>query len=294
MNELMKNENIENMIYEIRGKQVMLDSDLAKIYHVETKRINEAVKNNLDKFPDRYSWILDNTSIRILRSKISTLEIKGQGKYSKYAPRVFTEQGVYMLATILKSKVATEVSIRIMDTFVKMRHYINYTQDLLPHKVLLIESKLDEHSKKIDKLFDKFNSKVIAKDYVFFHGEYYDAYSLVQSILKLAKKKLVIVDGYADKNVLDIIKDLKVNAKIITKPNNLLKKNLVKQYNKQYNNLEVIYNDTFHDRYFILDDKVVYHCGTSLNKIGRRTFSISLISDKNICKSIINEIKTIE
>lgn len=296
MNEIMEKENIniEDKIYKINGIEVMLDSDLAELYHVETKRINEAVKNNPDKFPKRYSWQLSiKETEETSRSKFSTLKLK-QGFNVKYGARVFTEQGVYMLATILKTKIAIEVSIRIMDTFVKMRHYINYTQDLLPHKILLIESKLDEHSKKIDELFDKFNSKVIAKDYVFFHGEYYDAYSLVQNILKSAKKKLVIVDGYADKNVLDIIKELKANVKIITKPNNLLKKSLVKQYNKQYNNLEVVYNDTFHDRYFILDEKIVYHCGTSLNKIGRRTFSISLISDKNICNSIINEVKAIE
>ena len=119
MNEIMEKEtiNVENMIYEIDGKEVMLDSDLAKLYHVETKRINEAVKNNPEKFPKRFSFLLDNEDINILRSKISTLETKGQGKYSKYVPRVFTEQGVYMLATVLKSKVATEVSIRIINIF---------------------------------------------------------------------------------------------------------------------------------------------------------------------------------
>ena len=138
--------DIKNMIYEIDGIEVMLDSDLAKLYHVETKRINEAVKNNPDKFPKRYSYILDDKSFDFLRSKISTLEIKGQGKYTKYAPRVFTEQGVYMLATILKSNIATEVSIAIMDTFVRMRHYINYTKSVLPHRVLLLEQKVDNNT----------------------------------------------------------------------------------------------------------------------------------------------------
>lgn len=123
MNDIINKElNIENMIYKVDGKEVMLDSDLAKLYNVETKRINEAVKNNPDKFPVRYSFLLNNDSISNLRSKFSTLEINGRGKYTKYNPRVFTEQGVYMLATILKSKVSTEVSIRIMDTFVKMRY----------------------------------------------------------------------------------------------------------------------------------------------------------------------------
>jgi len=139
MNEIIEKEkmNIEDMIYEVRGVEVMLDADIAKLYQVETKRVNEAVKNNPDKFPERFSWILTNEELKCLRSKISTLEIKGQGKYSKYAPRVFTEQGLYMLATILKSKVAVEVSIAIMDTFVKMRHYINYNRNLLPHKFMI-------------------------------------------------------------------------------------------------------------------------------------------------------------
>ena len=147
MNKIIEKEKvfIEDKIYNINGVEVMLDSDLADLYHVETKRINEAVKNNPDKFPERYSWVLSNREKSNLWSKFSTANISTM---SRTNPRVFTEQGVYMLATILKSKVATEVSIRIMDTFVKMRHYINYTQDLLPHKILLIESKLDEHSKK--------------------------------------------------------------------------------------------------------------------------------------------------
>ena len=150
MNEVIEKEEIiiENMIYEVRGVQVMLDSDIAKLYQVETKRVNEAVKNNLDKFPERFSWVITNEETKKLRSKISTLEIKGQGRYSKYAPRVFTEQGLYMLATILKSKVATEVSIAIMDTFVKMRHYINYNKSFLPHKFMILEEKVNENSKK--------------------------------------------------------------------------------------------------------------------------------------------------
>ena len=134
MKEIVENTNVENMIYEINGKEVMLDSDLAKLYQVETKRINEAVKNNPEKFPLRFSWQLSIKETQdISRSKFSTLKVK-QGLNIKYGSRVFTEQGIYMLATILKSKEAVQVSIRIMDTFVKMRHYINYNKDLLPRK----------------------------------------------------------------------------------------------------------------------------------------------------------------
>ena len=164
MNEIIEKENIsiENMIYEIRGMEVMLDSDLAKLYQVETKRINEAVKNNPLKFSERFSWLLTNEELKNLRSKISTLEIKGQGKYTKYVPRVFTEQGVYMLATILKSKVATNVSIAIMDTFVKMRHYINYNKYILPHRFMLLEDKVDNNTKRIDELVKKGCQFIIA------------------------------------------------------------------------------------------------------------------------------------
>ena len=152
MNEIVEKEiiKIEDMIYEIDGKEVMLDSDLAKLYNVETKRINEAVKNNPDKFPDNFSWKLSvEETVNISRSKYSTLNTK-QGSNIKYGARVFSEQGVYMLATILKSKTATEVSIRIMNTFVKMRHYINYNKNVLPRRFLLLEEKVDDNTKRLD------------------------------------------------------------------------------------------------------------------------------------------------
>ena len=209
MNEVIEKEEIiiENMIYEVRGVQVMLDSDIAKLYQVETKRVNEAVKNNLDKFPERFSWVITNEETKKLRSKISTLEIKGQGRYSKYAPRVFTEQGLYMLATILKSKVATDVSIAIMDTFVKMRHYINYNKSFLPHKFMILEEKVNENSKKINELFDKFDPKDIAKNYLFFEGELYDSYSILLDILNKAKQEIIIIDNYAGKELLDLLRE---------------------------------------------------------------------------------------
>ena len=215
MNEIIEKEKIiiEDMIYEVRGVQVMLDNDIAKLYHVETKRVNEAVKNNPDKFPERFSWVLTNEETKELRSKISTLEIKGQGKYSKYAPRVFTEQGLYMLATILKSKVATDVSIAIMDTFVKMRHYINYNKSFLPHRFMLLEKKVDDNTKRINELFDKFDPKVIIKDYIFFEGDFYDSYSLLLDIFNEAQNEIIIIDNYAGKELLDILKKIDIVKK---------------------------------------------------------------------------------
>ena len=279
--------NIDNMIYEIDGKEVMLDSDLAKLYNVETKRINEAVKNNPKKFPARFSWLLsvEETS-ELSRSKISTLNIK-QGTNIKYGARVFTEQGVYMLATILKSKTATEVSIRIMDTFVKMRHYINFNKNILPRRFLLLEDKVDENTKRIDELFDKFNPKIITKNSIFFKGDIYDAYSVLIEIINLAKEEIIIIDNYLGKALLDILRN--INRKIIIISSNI-DETLKNKYLKQYNNIKFIKNSSYHDRFIIIDRSIVYHCGASFKDLGKKCFSIHEIKEKEYIKTILKNI----
>ena len=284
MNEIIEKEiiDIENMIYEIDGKEVMLDSDLAKLYNVETKRINEAVKNNPDKFPKRFSFILEDPEKENLWSKFSTANISNM---SRTNPRVFTEQGVYMLATILKSKTATEVSIAIMDTFVKMRHYINYNKGFLPNKVLLLEEKVDANTKRIDELFNKFNPKDIAKDCIFFEGEFYDAYSFLIEILNKSINEIIIIDNYAGKELLDILKNINKNIIVVSSNiDNILKK----KYEKEYNNIKFINNNSFHDRFIILDRKKLYSCGASFKDIGKKCFYIGKISDKEYLTKILN------
>ena len=207
---------IENLIYEIRGKQVMLDSDLAKLYECAngTKTLNLAVKRHINRFPERFMFRLSRDEYyKILRFQSETLEFD-QGRYSKYLPYVFTEQGVAMLATILRTKVAEEISIKI-------------------------------------------------------------------------------IDAYADKTILDIIKRLNVSVTIITKKDNLFTHQDIKKYNSQYHNLKVIYDNTFHDRYFMIDDQDIYHCGTSINRIGYKTFSINLIGDADVRKMLFNKVNSI-
>ena len=206
MNDIIIKENIkiENLIYEVRGKQVMLDSDLARLYQVETKRINEAVKNNLIKFPERFSWILNEYENKNLRSNFSTSSIKNSYGGRRYLPRVFTEEGVTMLATILKSKVATEVSIRIMDTFVSMRKFINENKDIFK-RLTVTEYKLLEHDTKIDELFDRLEPKKIEKQKIFFNGEIYDSYSLIVELIKEANERIIIIDNYIDISILDML-----------------------------------------------------------------------------------------
>ena len=286
-NTMVKDEvNIENLIYEVRGKQVMLDSDLAMLYHTETRRINEAVNRNKAKFPERFCFRITESEYNFLKSQFATS--KGG---SRKGHTVFTEQGVAMLATILKTDVATKVSIAIMDAFVAMRKYIS--SNLLEQKY--INNMVFEHDSQIKLLQSTFNKLEEKKkvNEIYFDGQIYDAYSKIQEIFKEAKKEIIIIDGYADNTILDIIKRLKVNVTIITKPNNLLTKQDVLKYNKQYHNLKVIYDNSFHDRYFILDGNIVYHCGASINRIGYKTFSITLIGDEYMCKLLSSRVNKI-
>ena len=283
MNEIIEKEQIvvEDMIYEIRGVEVMLDSDLAKLYQVETKRINEAVYRNKEKFPERISWITNDDEVIDLWSQNATANIS---KKSRTNPRVFTEQGIYMLATILKSKVATEVSIAIMDTFVKMRHYINYNKSFLPHKFMLLEKKVDENTKRINELFDKFDPKEIVKDYIFFEGEFYDAYSIFLDILSRAEEEIIIIDNYAGKELLDILR--KVDKKIIIVSKNI-DETLKKKYENQYKNIKFLYNDSFHDRFIVLDRRKLYSSGASFKDIGKKCFAINEYDTKEFLLQIL-------
>ena len=285
MNEIAEKDviNIENMIYEIDGKEVMLDSDLAKLYNAETKRVNEAVNRNKEKFPSRISWITNDKEVDVLWSQNATANISSK---SRTNPRVFTEQGVYMLATILKSKEAIQTSIRIMDTFVKMRHYINYNKNILPRRFLLLEEKVDHNTKRIDELFDKFNPKEITKDSIFFKGDIYDAYSVLLEIFNLAKDEIIIIDNYVGKVLLDELRSIDKDIIIISSN---LNANLRKKYLKQYNNIKFIKNDSYHDRFIIIDRKRVFHSGASFKDLGRKCFGIHEIETNEENEKQINE-----
>ena len=280
--DIVTNIKIENLIYEIRGKQVMLDSDLAKLYQCKngTKSINQAVKNNMNKFPERFAFRITELEYNNLKSKILTS--KGG---SRKGHTVFTEHGVYMLATILKSSISTQVSIAIMDAFVAMRHYIGNNE----YRLLNIESKIVEHDSSIKLLkesFDNFYKKRNINNLYLDH-QIYDAYSKIKDIFSLAKKELIIIDNYADKTVLDMIKELSVKVVLITKDNNKLTELDIEKYNKEYHNLTVIRDNSFHDRYFIIDKKEVYHSGTSINYAGTKVFSINLLEDTLVIDDLI-------
>ena len=284
MNQIVEN-NIENLIYEIRGKQVMLDSDLAKLYGCKngTKEINQAVKNNLDKFPERFSWILTLDEYEVLRSKFLTSSLKNNHGGRRYNVRVFTEQGVAMLATILKSKIATQVSIKIMDAFVSLKKYVNNYE----YRISNIETKIIDYDNKFDRLFEALDKKE-KQSHIFFEGQIYDAYSLLIDILKEAEEEIIIIDNYIDKQILDIISFLDKEVTIITNKYNNID---INKYKEQYNNLNIKINNKFHDRFIIIDKKILYHSGASFKDLGKKCFSINKIEDKEYLAKLLEKIK---
>ena len=303
MNNIIEKElNIEDMIYEIRGEQVMLDYDLAKLYKCTngTKDINKAVKRNIERFPNDFYFQITEDEMGCIPSRFQTGTLNKvnnkRGFNIKYLPYAFTEQGVAMLASVLHTERATQASINIMRAFVKMRHYIKdnlLNQNNINNIVLEDHShilRLDGDLKLLQETFDKLEEKRRINE-IYFNGQIYDAYSKIKDIFAESKEELVIIDNYVDKTILDMIKNLKIKVIIITKENNKLTTLDIEKYNKQYHNLKVIYNETFHDRYFIIDRNKIYHCGTSINYIGSKTFSINILEDEIVKESLLNKIK---
>ena len=295
MNEIIVKDEvkIEDLIYEVRGVQVMFDSDLAKLYECKngTKSINLAVNRNLDRFPEDFYFQLKEEEYNNLKFQIETSSSKNNYGGVRKLPYVFTEQGVAMLATVLRTEVASKMSVAIMRAFVVMRKYISSNliqQKYINNQVL----KNTEEIKILQESFQKLKKKKKVNE-IYFNGQIFDAYSKIQEIFKSATKKLIIIDLYADSTLLDIIKRLSVEVIIITKANNLLTYQDILKYNKQYQNLKVIYDNTFHDRYFVIDEKLFYHCGASVNRIGYKTFSITLIGDDDVCKILMNRITNV-
>ena len=221
-----------------------------------------------------------------------TSKVRGGRRYNPYA---FTEQGVAMLAGVLHSETAVQTSINIINAFVKMRHFIkdNLLDQQNINSIVLEDHnqilKIDKDVKLIQEAFDRLEEKRKVSE-IYFNGQIYDAYSKIYEIFNQTKDTLIIIDNYADKTILDIVKRLNIKVIIITQKNNLLTNQDIEKYNDQYHNLKVIYSNNFHDRYFIIDNQQLYHCGASINKIGRKTFSINLINDKDIFKSLLKKV----
>ncbi|MCG3657187.1 ORF6N domain-containing protein [Aliarcobacter butzleri] len=270
-------EDINSKIYTIRGLQVMLDEDLAKLYDVETKVFNQAVKRNIERFPDNFRFQLTKNEYENLRSQFVTLSLdKGWGTHKKYLPYVFTEQGVSMLSAVLKSNTAIQTSIMIINSFVKMRKYIVYNASIF-QRFTQIEQKMITYDENFNKLFSALDDKTLKpSEGIFYDGQIFDSYSFINDLLKLAQKEVILIDNYVDDTVFTLFsKYQNINFIIYT---NAISKQLnldFEKYQTQYKNITLKTFKNSHDRFLILDKKEMYHLGASLKDLGKKWFAFS-------------------
>lgn len=290
---ITENDNIKNLIYTVREKQVMLDNDVANLYHYKTKVLNLTVKRNSERFPEEFCFQLTENEAEKLRFQFETsnenIEINNARGGRRYLPYVFTEQGIAMLAGVLKSEIAIKMSINIINAFIEMRKFILSNAQVF-ERLTNIEYKLLDYDKKFDIIFDELQKDENFKQKIFFEGQIYDAYSLIIDIIKSAKKKILIIDNYIDDSVLKMLvkKNKNVEVVILTSEKSNISKLDIQKFNKEYPILKVAKSDKFHDRFIIIDNKELYHCGASIKDLGKKCFGINKIEDRDIIDKIIN------
>ena len=290
---IVDNIEIQNMIYSVRGKQVMLDSDLAQLYHVETKVFNQAVKRNINRFPEHFRFQLTESEFKNLRSQIVTSkENDSTHGGRRYMPYVFTEQGIAMLSAVLKSDIAVDVSIKIMDVFVKMRNFLLSNREMFA-RLDRVELKQLEIDKKMEEVFNYIAINAEVKQNIFFDGQIYDAFSFIVELIGKAKKEIVLIDNYVDINTLNILctKNKGVDIIIATSGKGNLSTKDINKFNAQYPKLSVKITTDFHDRFLIIDKVEVYHIGASIKDAGKKSFGITKIEDKDLIKNLINKVR---
>ena len=279
--------DIKRRIFTIRGKQVMLDSDLAELYGYEVKKLNQQVKRNMDRFPEDFMFQLQKEEIPdSSKSQIVTLNESGnkRGSNVKKLPYAFTEQGIYMLSTVLRGELAVKQSIFIMRAFREMRHFIANNAALFD-RISSVELRQLEYQKQTDKKFDQIfeyiGEHTETNQKLFFNGQIYDAFSLLIELIQKAEQEIILIDGYVDVSTLNILakKQSGVTVTIYTFPKTKLTAQDVAAFNAQYPKLAVKHTNIFHDRFLILDDKTVYHIGASLKDAGKKCFGITLMKD---------------
>ncbi|MDR2230166.1 MAG: ORF6N domain-containing protein [Flavobacteriaceae bacterium] len=272
---IITQKEIENRIYTIRGQQVMLDSDLAKIYQVETKAFNQAVKRNKDRFPESFCFELTAQEWESLRSQIVTSSSKHGGR--RYLPLIFTEQGIAMLSAVLRSDIAVKVSIEIINAFVKMRKIL-ITNASLFQRMDQIELKQIQADRKFEELFNALDSGKLHSDKgVFYDGQIFDAYTFVADIIRSAKRSVILIDNYVDDSVLSLLgkRPDTASATIYTKNISDQLRLDVRKYNSQYSPISVELFSDAHDRFLIIDRTELYHIGASLKDLGKKWFAFS-------------------
>ena len=294
-NEMIIQNNIESKILSLRGKQVMIDRDLAELYGVETKRLNEQVKRNIERFPAEFCFQLTATEKAEL---VANCDRCNPLKHSTTEPYAFTEHGVTMLAAVLKSETAVKASIQIVKAFVAMRHFLASNAqiferlDFIERRQISGELHQKEADRRIDELFtlmDKY--KIDEKQGIFFQGQIFDAYAKFESFIAQAKSEIVLIDGYVDLSVLERLAKKKngVNVTIYTDPKTKLTSQDVQKFNAQYPMMTVKHTTKMHDRFLIIDNAVLYHVGASLKDLGKKCFAFEIL-DSSLISAIFQNL----
>ena len=291
-NVVVKNRDIQHMIYNIRDKQVMIDSDLAMLYQVETKYLNRQKSRNEDRFPEDFCFQLTKEEYDILRCQNVTSK-NGEGSGGRrYMPYMFTEQGIAMLSSVLKSDVATKVSVNIMRAFVEMRKFVLSNSEMFA-RLDRVELKQLETDKKLEEVFNYIESNTEVKQKIFFDGQIYDAFSFIADLIGKAQKKLILIDNYVDVNTLNLLckKKTGVDVLIATAGKGRLSTKDINKFNAQYPRLSVKTTTDFHDRFLVIDDQEVYLIGASIKNAGKKSFAITKIEDGKIVQDLVNKVK---
>jgi len=262
---------IKNKIHTIRGVQVMLDSDLAELYGVEVKALNQAVKRNKERFPESFMFQISKDELQVLRSQFVTSSHGGR----RYNPYVFTEQGVSMLSAILKSKTAVEISIKIINAFVEMRQFLIKNAYIF-QEFQRINQKLITHDEQFEQVFKAMDNKELPLQGIFFNGQVFDAFVFISKLIKTAQTRIVLIDNYVDEDTLQLFSDKnsEVAVKILTKHHSQKLILAAEKFNHQHGGLVITKFEDSHDRFIIIDDEV-YHIGASLKDLGKRWFAFS-------------------
>ena len=281
--------DIENKIVIIRGQQVIIDRDLARFYGVGTKVLNQAVKRNIERFPEEFCFQLNKEEFENWKSQFVTSNSDKMGL--RRPPYAFTEQGVAMLSAVLKSDAAIAASIQIMHAFVFMRRFLQNNSKIFV-EIDSIKRHQVESDKRIDELFDKMDRyKIEDKQGIFFQGQIFDAYAKFESFIQRAEKEIVLIDNYIDLSVLERFskkqKDVKVT--IYTDPKTKLNEQDVQKFNEQYPQLTLKHSSKAHDRFLIIDNNTLYHIGASLKDLGKKCFAFEVLDSvwiKEILKNL--------
>ena len=275
----------------------MLDSDLAMLYQVETKVLNQAVKRNISRFPETFRFQISNSEYENLKSQFVTSSLEGDNNYGgrRKLPYVFTEQGIAMLSAVLRSDVAIQVSIRIMNTFVEMRRFMA-NNSLVLNRINELEVKQLSYQKETDEKFDQVFHYISEHEEVsqkiFYEGQIYDAFSLLTELVSKAEKEITLIDNYVDIGTLNILAKKRENVvvRLYTVKKTKISKTDINNFNQQYPRVEMHYTDEFHDRFLIIDKTLGYHIGASIKDAGKKCFAINRIEDKATIESIIQRL----